>query len=174
LVLGPLASHGRKATRGCPCGFYTDTQHECTCSPLTIQRYRSRISGPLLDRIDIHIEVPAVKYRELTDRSAGEPSATIRERVNRARGLQLARFHGTSFFCNAQMGARELRAYCQVEAAGERLLELAVNRLGLSARAYTRILKVARTIADLDGDGPIQAHHLSEAIQYRSLDRMAL
>jgi magnesium chelatase family protein len=162
------------AMNPCPCGFYTDTQHECTCSPLTIQRYRSRISGPLLDRIDIHIEVPAVKYRELTDRSAGEPSATIRERVNRARGLQLARFHGTSFFCNAQMGARELRAYCQVEAAGERLLELAVNRLGLSARAYTRILKVARTIADLDGDGPIQAHHLSEAIQYRSLDRMAL
>ena len=87
--------------------------------------------------------------------------------VNRARGLQLARFHGTSFFCNAQMGARELRAYCQVEAAGERLLELAVNRLGLSARAYTRILKVARTIADLDGDGPIQAHHLSESIYYR-------
>ena len=162
------------AMNPCPCGFYTDTQHECTCSPLTIQRYRSRISGPLLDRIDIHIEVPAVKYRELTDRSAGEPSATIRERVNRARGLQLARFHGTSFFCNAQMGARELRAYCQVEAAGERLLELAVNRLGLSARAYTRILKVARTIADLDGHGAIQAHHLSEAIQYRSLDRMAL
>jgi magnesium chelatase family protein len=152
------------AMNPCPCGFYTDTQHECTCSPLTIQRYRSRISGPLLDRIDIHIEVPAVKYRELTNRSAGEPSATIRERVNRARGLQLARFHGTSFFCNAQMGARELRAYCQVEAAGERLLELAVNRLGLSARAYTRILKVARTIADLDGDGPIQAHHLSETL----------
>jgi magnesium chelatase family protein len=162
------------AMNPCPCGFFTDTQHECTCSPMMIQRYRSRISGPLLDRIDIHIEVPAVKYRELTDRSAGEPSASIRERVNRARDLQLARFRGTSFYCNAQMGARELHAHCQVEAAGERLLEMAINRLGLSARAYTRILKVARTIADLDDGGPIKAHHLSEAIQYRSLDRMAV
>jgi magnesium chelatase family protein len=162
------------AMNPCPCGFYTDTQHECTCSPIMIQRYRSRISGPLLDRIDIHIEVPAVKYRELTDRGAGESSAAIRERVNRARDLQLARFRGTSFFCNAQMGARELHAHCQVESAGERLLELAINRLGLSARAYTRILKVARTIADLDDGGSIKAHHLSEAIQYRSLDRMAV
>jgi magnesium chelatase family protein len=162
------------AMNPCPCGFFTDTQHECTCSPIMIQRYRSRISGPLLDRIDIHIEVPAVKYRELTDRSAGEPSAAIRERVNRARDLQLARFRGTSFYCNAQMGARELHGHCQVESAGERLLEMAINRLGLSARAYTRILKVARTIADLDDGGPIKAHHLSEAIQYRSLDRMAV
>lgn len=162
------------AMNPCPCGFFTDTQHECTCTPITIQRYRSRISGPLLDRIDIHIEVPAVKYRELTDRSAGEPSTTIRARVNQARQRQLERFHGTSFYCNAQMGARELHQHCQVEAAGERLLELAINRLGLSARAYTRILKVARTIADLDEGGPIEAHHLSEAIQYRSLDRMAL
>jgi magnesium chelatase family protein len=118
--------------------------------------------------------VPAVKYKELTDRSEGEPSIAIRERVNRARGLQLERFKQTGFFSNAQMGARELRDHCQVEAAGERLLELAINRLGLSARAYTRILKVARTIADLDGGGPIQAFHLSEAIQYRSLDRIAL
>jgi magnesium chelatase family protein len=162
------------AMNPCPCGFYTDTQHECTCAPIMIQRYRSRISGPLLDRIDIHIEVPAVKYRELTDRSTGEPSTAIRDRVNHARNTQLARFDGASFFCNAQMGARELHAHCQVEASGERLLELAINRLGLSARAYTRILKVARTIADLDDGGPIHAHHLSEAIQYRSLDRMAL
>ena len=110
-----------------------------------IQRYRSRISGPLLDRIDIHVEVPAVKYRELTDRTPGETSAAIRERVNRARAVQLERYAGTRVFCNAQMGARELRSHCQVEAAGERLLELAINRLGLSARAYTRILKVART-----------------------------
>ncbi|MGO9266826.1 MAG: YifB family Mg chelatase-like AAA ATPase [Candidatus Binataceae bacterium] len=162
------------AMNPCPCGFFTDTQHECTCSPIIIQRYRSRISGPLLDRIDIHVEVPAVKYRELTDRAPGETSATIRERVNRARDRQLARFRGTTYYCNAQMGARELHAHCQVEAGGERLLELAINRLGLSARAYTRILKVARTIADLDEGGPIQAHHLSEAIQYRSLDRLAL
>jgi magnesium chelatase family protein len=162
------------AMNPCPCGFFTDSQHECTCSPMAIQRYRSRISGPLLDRIDIHIEVPAVKYRELKDRSDGESSAAIRERVNRAREIQLARFRNTPFFSNAQMGARELREHCHIEAGGERLLELAVNRLGLSARAYTRILKVARTIADLDGGGAIQAHHLSEAIQYRSLDRMAL
>jgi magnesium chelatase family protein len=162
------------AMNPCPCGFFTDMQHECTCSPITIQRYRSRISGPLLDRIDIHIEVPAVKYRELTDRGSGEPSTTIRARVNHARQRQLERFRETSFYCNAQMGARELHQHCQVDAAGERLLELAINRLGLSARAYTRILKVARTIADLDEGGPIEAHHLSEAIQYRSLDRMAL
>ena len=162
------------AMNPCPCGFFTDLQHECTCSPIIIQRYRSRISGPLLDRIDIHIEVPAVKYKELTDRTAGEPSSAIRERVNRARGLQLERFKGLEFFSNAQMGARELREHCQADAGGERLLELAINRLGLSARAYTRILKVARTIADLDGGGPIQAYHLSEAIQYRSLDRIAL
>jgi magnesium chelatase family protein len=162
------------AMNPCPCGFYTDTQHECTCSPIMIQRYRSRISGPLLDRIDIHVEVPAVKYRELSDRQTGESSGSIRERVNRSRDLQLERFRDTSFFCNAQMGARELHAHCQVEAAGERLLELAINRLGLSARAYTRILKVSRTVADLDGDGPIRAQHLSEAIQYRSLDRLAL
>jgi magnesium chelatase family protein len=159
------------AMNPCPCGFYTDPQHECTCSPLSIQRYRARISGPLLDRIDIHIEVPAVKYRELTNRSAGEPSQAIRDRVNQARQIQLQRFAGMPFFCNAQMGARDLRLHCQIEAGGERLLELAINRLGLSARAYTRILKVSRTIADLDGGGAIAAHHVSEAIQYRSLDR---
>jgi magnesium chelatase family protein len=139
-----------------------------------IQRYRSRISGPLLDRIDIHVEVPAVKYRELSDRQAGESSGSIRARVNRSRDLQLERFRDAPFFCNAQMGARELHAHCQIEPAGERLLELAINRLGLSARAYTRILKVSRTVADLDGGGPIRAQHLSEAIQYRSLDRLAL
>ncbi len=136
--------------------------------------YRSRISGPLLDRIDIHIEVPAVKYKELTEKRPGEPSERIRERVNRARDIQLKRYAGMPFFCNAQMGARELHSHCQVEAAGERLLELAINRLGLSARAYTRILKVARTIADLDESAHIQAPHVSEAIQYRSLDRVAL
>jgi magnesium chelatase family protein len=160
------------AMNPCPCGFYTDPQHECTCSPLMIQRYWSRISGPLLDRIDIHIEVPAVRYRELVDRGVGEDSSAIRERVNRARELQLTRFRGSMVYCNAQMGARELQAWCEVDSAGERLLEIAVNRLGLSARAYTRIMKVARTIADLDSSTSIQPQHLSEAIQYRSLDRM--
>jgi magnesium chelatase family protein len=159
------------AMNPCPCGFYTDPQHECTCSPIAIQRYRSRISGPLLDRIDIHIEVPAVKYKDLTDRSSGEPSETIRARVNAAREIQLRRFQGLTIFCNAQMGARELKQYCEVEPAGEKLLEVAINRLGLSARAYTRILKVARTVADLDRSETIQAPHVSEAIQYRSLDR---
>jgi magnesium chelatase family protein len=158
------------AMNPCPCGFFGDTQHECSCAPLIIQRYRSRISGPLLDRIDIHIEVPAVKYKELTEPKGAETSNAIRERVDRARELQLKRFEAMNLFCNAQMGARELRNFCQVESAGERLLELAINRLGLSARAYTRILKVARTIADLDDGGPIRAHHVSEAIQYRSLD----
>jgi magnesium chelatase family protein len=162
------------AMNPCPCGFYTDPQHECSCGPLSIQRYRSRISGPLLDRIDIHIEVPAVKYKELTGRSAGEASEKIRARVNRAREIQLQRFRGMSFFCNAQMGSRDLHKHCQIEAGGERLLELAINRLGLSARAYMRILKVARTIADLDGELAIGAHHVSEAIQYRSLDRTAV
>ncbi len=160
------------AMNPCPCGFYTDSQHECSCTPVMIERYRSRVSGPLLDRIDIHIEVPAVRYRDLVDKSRGESSAAIRERVNRARQVQLARFRNTKLYCNAQMGARELQAWCGVDSAGERLLELAVNRLGLSARAYTRILKVARTIADLDASDRIEAAHLSEAIQYRSLDRM--
>jgi magnesium chelatase family protein len=157
------------AMNPCPCGFFTDPQHECTCSPLAIQRYRSRISGPQLDRIDIHIEVPTVKYKELTDRNHGETSTSIRERVDAARQIQLQRFAGSSFYCNAQMTARDLRIHCPVE----RLLELAINRLGLSARAYTRILKVARTIADLDGGAPIAAHHVSEAIPYRSLLRAA-
>jgi magnesium chelatase family protein len=160
------------AMNPCPCGFFSDPTHECTCSPLAVQRYHSRISGPLLDRIDIHIEVPAIRYRELTEQRAAESSDMIRARVDQARRLQLERFSGKRMFCNAQMGARELTAYCQVDSAGERLLELAINRLGLSARAYTRILKVARTIADLDGGGPIAAHHISEAIQYRSLDRI--
>ena len=161
------------AMNPCPCGFFTDPQHECTCTPIVIQRYRSRISGPLLDRIDIHIEVPAVKYKDLTDRSAGEPSETIRARVNAAREVQLGRFQGLSIFCNAQMGARELKQHCELEPTGEKLLEVAINRLGLSARAYTRILKVARTIADLDRSDLIQSAHVSEAIQYRSLDRTA-
>jgi magnesium chelatase family protein len=160
------------AMNPCPCGFFGDPTHECSCAPQMVQRYRSRISGPLLDRIDIHIEVPAVKYKELTEARPAEPSIAIRERVDRARKLQLERFGGHRIFCNAQMGARELTAYCQVDSAGERLLELAINRLGLSARAYTRILKVARTVADLDASATIAAPHVAEAIQYRSLDRL--
>ena len=162
------------AMNPCPCGFYADPQHECTCSPLMIQRYRSRISGPLLDRIDIHVEVPAVKYHELTDAHAGRAlGGDSRARQSRARApaRALRRHAGSS--ATRRWARASCTSHCQVEAAGERLLELAINRLGLSARAYTRILKVARTIADLDGGGPIEAHHLSEAIQYRSLDRPA-
>jgi len=136
-----------------------------------IQRYRSRISGPLLDRIDLHIEVPAVKYRELADRSEGEGSAAIGCRVEQCRTLQQERFRNTRVHCNAQMPPRFIKKHCEPDAAGHRLLELVTDRLGLSARSYTRILKVARTIADLDGAEQIREQHLSEAIQYRSLDR---
>ncbi|WP_328754243.1 magnesium chelatase subunit ChlI family protein [Geomesophilobacter sediminis] len=145
--------------------------HLCSCTPLMIQRYRSRISGPLLDRIDIHIEVPAVKYRDLTDHADGECSAVIAARVAASREVQKARFAGTKVRCNAQMTARMIRQYCEPDPAGARMLELVTDRLGLSARSYTRILKVARTVADLDGSDGIKENHISEAIQYRSLDR---
>ena len=159
------------AMNPCPCGFYGDPQKDCSCSTLQIQRYHARISGPLLDRIDIQVEVPAVRYKELADNAAGESSATIRARVDRAREVQLARFHGRTIFCNAQMSARDLKRFCRIDAAAEKLLETAMAKLGLSARAYTRILKVARTIADLDGQPEITAAQVAEAIQYRSLDR---
>ena len=158
-------------TNGCQCGFQGDASHECTCSALQIQRYRAKISGPLLDRIDIQVEVPAVRYKELADQSSGESSADIRARVDRARAVQLARFQGRKVFCNAQMSPRDLKRFCRIEAAAEKLLETAMTKLGLSARAYTRILKVSRTIADLDGATEITAAHVAEAIQYRSLDR---
>ena len=145
------------AMNPCPCGFFTDLQHECTCSPIMIQRYRSRISGPLLDRIDIHVEVPAVKYKELTDRTRGRAvERDSRARESRARAAARALYKGAEFFATRRWVRANCTSHCQVEAGGERLLELAINRLGLSARAYTRILKVARTIADLDGGGPIR------------------
>jgi magnesium chelatase family protein len=137
-----------------------------------VQRYRTRISGPLLDRIDIQIEVPAVAFRELASQVAAESSAAIRARVEAARRLQFARFQGRAVFANAQMTSRDLRTHCQLDRPGERLLERAMQRLGLSARAYARILKVARTIADLDSAERIAAAHVAEAIQYRSLDRV--
>jgi len=160
------------AMNPCQCGFQGDAAHECTCSALQIQRYRAKISGPLLDRIDIQVEVPAVRYKELADHSTGESSATIRARVDAARDVQLARFRGRKIFCNAQMGPRDLKKFCVTEPAAEQLLERAMAKLGLSARAYTRILKVARTIADLDGaPATLADSHVAEAIQYRSLDR---
>ncbi len=159
------------AMNPCSCGFFGDPQHECTCSPQQVQRYRARISGPLLDRIDIQVEVPAVKYKELSDKATGEDSAAIRTRVNQAREIQLQRFQQRRIFCNAQMSSRDIRTYCQLDTAGEKLLENAMQRLGLSARAYTRILKVARTIADLAGEDHITGAHIAQAIQYRALDR---
>ncbi|MGH9591600.1 MAG: YifB family Mg chelatase-like AAA ATPase, partial [Bryobacteraceae bacterium] len=160
------------AMNPCPCGFFGDPTRECHCTPPQIQRYVSKISGPLLDRIDIHIEVPAVKYKELRGDSAIEDSAAVRERVVAARQVQLARYAAEkSLYSNAQMPPRLIRKYCAISAEGEKLLENAVSRLGLSARAHDRILKVARTIADLDSAPNIESRHLGEAIQYRTLDR---
>jgi magnesium chelatase family protein len=155
----------------CVCGFLTDPQKECNCTPLQIQRYRSKVSGPLLDRIDIQVEVPGLRYQELASKDAGENSNAIRERVNQARKIQLQRFEKTKIHANAQMGTREIKRHCLVKEDAEKLLETAINKLGLSARAYSRVLKVGRTIADLAGTENIEASHIAEAIQYRSLDR---
>ena len=160
------------AMNPCPCGFFGDPTRECHCSPPQIQRYVSKISGPLLDRMDIHIEVPAVKYKELRGESSAEDSAAVRQRVVAARRRQAERFaHEKRVYANAQMPPKLIRKHCAIDADGEKLLETAVTRLGLSARAHDRILKVARTIADLDASDSVESRHLSEAIQYRTLDR---
>ncbi len=161
------------AMNPCPCGFFNDRARECRCTPPMIQRYISKISGPLLDRIDIHIDVPAVNYKELRSNVQAEPSAAIRERVLKARDRQLQRFRaaGEKVFANAQMGSRQIRTFCELSADCERLLERAMTQQGLSARAHDRILKVSRTIADLEGAEQLEAKHIAEAIQYRTLDR---
>jgi magnesium chelatase family protein len=160
------------AMNPCPCGFFGDPTRQCHCSPPQIQRYVSKISGPLIDRIDIHIEVPAVKYKELRDKGPVEDSAAVRERVLRVRKVQMQRFAGEKkVFSNAQMPPKLLRKFCAISDDGERMLENAISRLGLSARAHDRILKVSRTIADLDAAENIETRHLAEAIQYRTLDR---
>jgi magnesium chelatase family protein len=160
------------AMNPCPCGNYGNPHHECTCTPMQIQKYMAKISGPLLDRIDIHIEVPAVKVAELSQKKPGEPSDAIRARVISARERQAKRFKKRSgLFSNADMQSKEIHQFCTLDSDGEVLLKMAMTKLGLSARAYDRILKVARTIADLGGSEEIRPEHLGEAIQYRSLDR---
>jgi magnesium chelatase family protein len=168
----------------CPCGYFNDKSRNCMCTPPMIQRYVSKVSGPLLDRIDIHIEVPAVQYKELRGGQASEGSAEIRARVMKARERQYARFlesgartsgspraASRAVFSNAQMSTRQIRTHCELSSDAEKLLERAMQQQGLSARAHDRILKVARTIADLDAADSIAVKHIAEAIQYRTLDR---
>jgi len=155
----------------CPCGYLGDTRHQCKCSPMQIERYMGRISGPLLDRIDLHIEVPAVPFQELSAQADGTSSAGMREQVNQARRVQRQRFGADSHRLNAHMSSRQMRKYCALDEAGKGLLKDAMENLGLSARAHDRILRVARTIADLEGSANLQQGHVSEAIGYRSLDR---
>jgi magnesium chelatase family protein len=156
----------------CPCGFYNHPDKECICAPGVVQKYLSKISGPLLDRIDLHVEVTPVNFNELSSEQLSEKSEAIRERVTEARNIQLKRFEAKAdVFCNAQMSPNMVRNICRINESGQVLLKQAMEKLGLSARAYDRILKVSRTIADLAGSEEIQLEHLAEAIHYRSLDR---
>lgn len=159
------------ALNPCPCGYYGDPNHTCSCTAQQIQRYRARLSGPLLDRIDIHIEVPAVAYKDIMGEASAETSEEIRNRVIASRSVQQLRFGGSPIFCNAQMGHRHLKKWCAVDKDASALLETAVDKMGLSARALNRILKISRTIADLVQSEAIAADHVAEAIQYRRLDR---
>ncbi|MDP8237759.1 MAG: YifB family Mg chelatase-like AAA ATPase [Candidatus Hatepunaea meridiana] len=160
------------AMNPCPCGYYGHPSRECRCSAVQVQKYRGHVSGPLLDRIDIHIEVPAIEYKDLASDTSGESSAAIKDRVMAARHIQTERFRHIPTLCvNADMGTRENRKYCRISSEGELLIKSAMDSLGLSARAYDRILKVSRTIADLENVPDIKPEHLAEAIQYRSLDR---
>jgi magnesium chelatase family protein len=160
------------AMNPCPCGYFGDLKRECRCSPTQVQRYRQRISGPLLDRIDLHIEVPSIEYRDISSERAEEASAAIRERVGRAREQQQARFRSEKkITCNARMTPRAIKQHCRLTSDSQELIRIAMSELSLSARAYDRILKVARTIADLEGAESIAPDHVSEAIQYRTFDR---
>jgi magnesium chelatase family protein len=157
----------------CPCGYYGSNieGHSCKCPSQQIAKYRSKVSGPLLDRIDIHIEVPQLHYSDLMQVPSGEKSEDIRKRVNVARNNQLERFKKEKIFCNAQMSTKLIRKYCVLNEESRTLLQTAMSKKGLSARAYDRILKLARTIADIDNSTDIMFHHLSEAVQYRSMDK---
>jgi magnesium chelatase family protein len=156
----------------CPCGYYNHPEKDCVCSPGIVQKYLNKISGPLLDRIDIHIEVVPVPFRKLADVNSSESSEIIRQRVIAARKIQIERFKDSKeIYSNAQMSSKQIRQYCKIDEAGQAILKSAMEKLGLSARAYDRILKVSRTIADLEASENISTEHLAEAIQYRSLDR---
>jgi magnesium chelatase family protein len=159
------------AMNPCPCGHYTDPKKACQCHPNKIASYMGKISGPLLDRIDIHVEIPAIKYKELTDIKDAEPSCLIKARIEKTRVIQRERFKSEGIFSNARMNTKLIKKYCVLNEEAKELLRMAMTQLGLSARAYDKILKVSRTIADLTGSEGILAEHLSEAIQYRSLDR---
>lgn len=159
------------AMNPCPCGYFGHPTRKCTCPKGAPARYLSKVSGPLLDRLDIHVEVPPVDYEELSSGEPGETSASIRERVNRARAIQNKRLKGTGVTCNAKMGAALTRKYCILTDDASRILKMSFEKLGLSARAYDKILRVARTIADLDESELIEKKHILEAVQYRSLDR---
>ncbi len=159
------------AMNPCPCGYFGDPKRECRCSPVQVQRYRQRVSGPLLDRIDLHVEVPAVEYRDVASDRAEENSDAIRERVSVARQRQQDRFHDERTNCNARMSSKQIKAWCKLDDECQELIKIAMTELNLSARAYDRILKVSRTVADLAGAETIGPDHVSEAIQYRSFDR---
>jgi magnesium chelatase family protein len=156
----------------CPCGYYNHPEKDCVCAPGVVQKYLNKISGPLLDRIDLHVEVTPVPFSELSKEKNSEPSSEIRKRVISARKLQTERYNTSEgIYSNSQMRTKDLKTYCNLSEASNSLLKTAMERLGLSARAYDRILKVARTIADLDASQNIETNHIAEAIQYRSLDR---
>ncbi|NOQ66237.1 MAG: YifB family Mg chelatase-like AAA ATPase [Desulfobacterales bacterium] len=155
----------------CPCGYLGDMKHNCKCTPTQVQRYESRLSGPLLDRIDMHLEVPSVPYKDMSSADSGESSALIKERVQQARSIQKKRFEQRkNYYSNGQMTPKDIKKFCILDTPSEKLLEKAVDRLGLSARSYHRILKISRTIADLDQSENLQTKHIAEAVQYRRLD----
>jgi magnesium chelatase family protein len=162
------------AMNPCPCGYATDDKHDCVCSPQSVQRYRGRLSGPLLDRIDLHVDVPAVDYKDLASTTPGADSATMRGRIGAAREVQADRFADAPLMTNADLSGKWLERYCTIGGEESAFLERAVRSLGLSARAYTRVLRIARTIADLDGAERLATCHLAEAINYRSLDRQRM
>ncbi|NLN60409.1 MAG: YifB family Mg chelatase-like AAA ATPase [Deltaproteobacteria bacterium] len=162
------------AMNPCPCGYYGDKLKGCRCSMTQIRQYQTKISGPLMDRIDLHIEVPSLRYRDLVSQRTVESSEEIRQRVIQARQIQRKRFNGADILVNARMTERQIKAYCQIDEESQGLLEMAMDRLGMSARTFTRIIKVARTIADLGGESLIGSHHVAEAIQYRNLDRQVI